>query len=294
MSFDDLYSGLVDDIIVGGYDYVDSVRGIGRRELFGVRLELDGGFNILTSKKMNIRNIVSELLWFMRGETGIVGLVEEGCGIWNDDAWSVYQRGGGTMGRDEWMSRLGEIVDGVAIGDLGPIYGAQWREQIIDAIWQIGNDPMNSGILINSWNVDDLGEMGLRPCHYACQFSVHDGMLDLMFQMRSCDVGLGLPYNICSYSILQEIICGVCGLTPGKLIMVGGKTHIYHNHLERIKRSTVYRGKMGKLAIRGCEKQVFGSKIDIRNFIHGLRVDDFEHVGYDCGPFVKLEMNATV
>jgi thymidylate synthase len=199
----------------------DDRTGVGTRSLFGERVVFDlrDGFPLLTTKKVNFKAVVAELLWMLRGQTNVKDLHEHGVHIW--DPWA---------GPD---------------GDLGPIYGAQWRrwecdgyfraDQIAEAQRLIREDPTSRRILVNSWNVGRLGMMKLPPCHFAFQFNVRDTTwLDCAVTMRSSDVLLGLPFNIAQYALLTELMAACCGLSPGKLTMSLGDTHIYRNHYDQM------------------------------------------------------------
>lgn len=201
--------------------------GTGTISIFGhqLRFNLAKGFPLLTTKKMysekggSLKSIIHELLWFLKGETNIKYLKENGVSIW-----------------DEWADENGE---------LGPVYGKQWRnwdngyigrvDQIKEVIEQIKCDPNSRRHLINAWNVTDVPYVKLPPCHYAFQFYVVNNKLSCIFNMRSTDTFLGLPFNIASYALLTMMVAQVCGLELGELIFSGADVHIYNNHLEQIK-----------------------------------------------------------
>lgn len=195
--------------------------GTGTISVFGhqMRFNLDDGFPLLTTKKLHLKSIIYELLWFLRGDTNVQYLQEHGVRIWN-----------------EWADENGE---------LGHIYGYQWRswpdyvggtiDQIQRAVDDIRNHPDSRRIVVNAWNVGDLDNMNLPPCHMFFQFYVADGRLSLQMYQRSADTFLGVPFNIASYALLLQMMAQVTGLKPGEFVHTTGDTHIYRNHLEQVK-----------------------------------------------------------
>ncbi|QED48323.1 thymidylate synthase [Cytobacillus dafuensis] len=195
--------------------------GTGTISTFGyqMRFDLQKGFPLLTTKKLHIRSIIHELLWFLQGDTNIKYLQDNGVRIWN-----------------EWADQD---------GNLGPVYGHQWRswtgadgktiDQISDLIKQIKTNPDSRRMIVNAWNVGDIEKMALPPCHCMFQFYVAEGKLSCQLYQRSADVFLGVPFNIASYALLTLMIAQVCDLEPGEFIHTFGDTHIYTNHLEQIK-----------------------------------------------------------
>lgn len=195
--------------------------GTGTISVFGhqMRFNLDDGFPLLTTKKLHLKSIIYELLWFLRGDTNVHYLQEHGVRIWN-----------------EWADENGE---------LGHIYGYQWRswpdyaggtiDQIQRAVDDIRNHPDSRRIVVNAWNVGDLDNMNLPPCHMFFQFYVADGRLSLQMYQRSADTFLGVPFNIASYALLLQMMAQVTGLKPGDFVHTTGDTHIYRNHLEQVK-----------------------------------------------------------
>jgi len=200
--------------------YKSDRTGTGTYSCFGyqMRFDLSKGFPLVTTKKVHIKSIIYELLWFLRGETNIKYLKEHNVSIWN-----------------EWADEHGE---------LGPVYGKQWRswegkdgqviDQISDAIKQIKNNPDSRRIIISAWNVADLPKMALMPCHTIFQFYVADGKLSCQLYQRSADVFLGVPFNIASYALLTLMIAQVCDLKPGDFVHTFGDVHIYSNHIEQV------------------------------------------------------------
>lgn len=212
------YLDLLQHIIDNGTRKSDRT-GTGTISCFGyqMRFDLQQGFPLVTTKKLHLKSIIYELLWFLKGDTNIQYLKEHGVGIW-----------------DEWAD---------AAGNLGPVYGRQWRswegadgttfDQIKDALHQIKNNPDSRRIIVNAWNVADLPKMALSPCHALFQFYVADGKLSCQLYQRSADVFLGVPFNIASYALLTMMMAQVCGLQPGEFIHTFGDVHLYSNHIEQ-------------------------------------------------------------
>lgn len=209
------YLSLMEEIIESGSSRQDRTE-TGVYSLFGkqMRFNLKAGFPLVTSKKLHLRSIIHELLWFLSGDTNIRYLKENGVSIWN-----------------EWADEN---------GDLGPVYGKQWRnwnciDQIANVIEQIKDNPNSRRLIVNAWNVSELDEMALPPCHLLFQFYVNDGNLSCHLYQRSADLFLGVPFNIASYSLLTHMIAHVTGLEVGDFIWTGGDVHLYSNHLEQAK-----------------------------------------------------------
>ncbi|MGC1443064.1 MAG: thymidylate synthase [Burkholderiaceae bacterium] len=193
--------------------------GTGTLSVFGyqMRFDLSDGFPMVTTKKLHLRSIVHELLWFLKGSTNIAYLKENGVSIW-----------------DEWADKNGE---------LGPVYGHQWRswpapngesiDQITEVVEQIRSNPDSRRLIVSAWNVADLPNMALAPCHAFFQFYVADGRLSCQLYQRSADIFLGVPFNIASYALLTEMVAHQCDLTPGEFVWTGGDCHLYSNHLEQ-------------------------------------------------------------
>lgn len=220
------YQNLIQHILTTGYD-TDDRTGTGTRAVFGTQLKFDlsEGFPAVTTKKLAWKACISELLWFMSGSTNVDDLRER-------------THGSRTEGKTIWDENYENqaIALGYSDGELGPVYGKQWRDfygvdQLHDIIDRIKNKPTDRRLIVSSWNVPEINKMALPPCHYGFQFNVSGSKLDLMFNMRSTDVFLGLPFNIASYAALLEIISKMTGLEPGILTYHGGNTHIYSNHI---------------------------------------------------------------
>ena len=237
--------------------------GTGTLSLFGpqLRFDLGAGFPLVTTKKIHLRSVVYELLWFLRGETNIAWLREHGVTIW-----------------DEWADEHGE---------LGPVYGKQWRawlagdgrtiDQISQAVDQLRRNPNSRRIMVSAWNVGELERMKLMPCHALFQFYVANGRLSCQLYQRSADVFLGVPFNIASYALLTHMFAQQCDLEPGELIWTGGDTHLYLNHLEQadlqLTRTPL---PLPRLAIRRRPGSIFE-----------YEYEDFEFVNYQHHAAIK-------
>ena len=238
--------------------------GTGTVSIFGhqMRFNLEEGFPLLTTKKVHLKSIIYELLWFLQGNTNAHWLQERGVRIWN-----------------EWADPV--------TGDLGHIYGYQWRswpdydggfiDQIQQAVDTIKNDPNCRRIIVSAWNVADIKNMNLPPCHAFFQFYVADGKLSLQLYQRSADCFLGVPFNIASYALLCMMMAQVCGLKPGEFIHTTGDTHIYLNHMEQVKLQLSREPrKLPKMIINPEVKNIFDFKYE-----------DFQLVDYDPWPAIK-------
>ena len=236
--------------------------GTGTISVFGhqMRFDLADGFPLLTTKKLHLKSIIYELLWFLRGDTNAHWLQERGVRIWN-----------------EWAN---------PDGDLGHIYGYQWRswpdykgghiDQIAQAVEQIKNNPDSRRIIVNAWNVGDLENMNLPPCHMFFQFYVAGGRLSLQMYQRSADTFLGVPFNIASYALLLQMMAQVCGLEAGEFIHTLGDTHIYTNHLEQVKLQLTRTPRpLPKMIINPDVKSIFDFKYE-----------DFQLEDYDPWPHI--------
>ncbi len=214
------YELLLADVFKNGTDKSDRT-GTGTRSVFGrqIRFDLNEGFPLVTTKKLHLRSIIHELLWFLKGDTNIKYLKDNGVSIW-----------------DEWADEK---------GDLGPVYGYQWRswpaangahiDQIADVLKTLKTNPDSRRIIVSAWNVGDLSKMALMPCHALFQFYVADGKLSCQLYQRSADLFLGVPFNIASYALLTLMIAQECGLKPGDFVHTFGDVHIYNNHFEQVE-----------------------------------------------------------
>jgi len=237
--------------------------GTGTTSCFGyqLRFNLQDGFPMVTTKKLHLKSIIYELLWFLNGDTNIQYLKEHGVKIW-----------------DEWADENGE---------LGPVYGKQWRswetkdgrviDQISDAVNTIKNNPDSRRIIVNAWNVGDLPDMALSPCHCLFQFYVADGRLSCQLYQRSADVFLGVPFNIASYALLTMMMAQVCGLQPGDFIHTFGDVHLYSNHMEQAKL---------QLSRQPFDLPVMKINPDVKD-IFSFKFEDFELVNYQHHAHIK-------
>jgi thymidylate synthase len=256
------YLDLLQHILENGNEKKDRT-GTGTLSTFGyqMRLNLEEGFPLLTTKKVHLKSVVYELLWLLRGDTNIRFLKENGVTIW-----------------DEWAD---------ANGDLGPVYGEQWRswkaadgrtiDQIGQAVEMIKKNPDSRRIMVSAWNVGDLDKMALMPCHAFFQFYVAGGRLSCQLYQRSADVFLGVPFNIASYSLLTLMMAQVTGLKPGEFIHTFGDVHIYLNHMEQVKLQLTRMPKLlPKMKLNPAVKDIFGFKFE-----------DFALENYDPWPAIK-------
>lgn len=256
------YLDLLNTIMTTGVDRGDRT-GTGTRSIFGhqMRFDLSQGFPLLTTKKLHLKSIIYELLWFLAGDTNARYLQEHGVRIWN-----------------EWAD---------PDGSLGHIYGYQWRswpdyrggsiDQITQAVNDIVNNPESRRIIVSAWNVGDLDNMNLPPCHAFFQFYVADGRLSLQLYQRSADCFLGVPFNIASYALLTMMMAQVTGLKPGDFIHTLGDTHIYHNHFDQVKLQLTREPRpLSRMVINPDVKSIFD-----------FRYEDFELRDYDPWPHIK-------
>lgn len=260
------YLDLLNRIMTEGVDRGDRT-GTGTRSVFGhqMRFNLDEGFPLLTTKKLHLRSIIYELLWFLRGDTNVKYLQDNGVRIWN-----------------EWAS---------PDGDLGHIYGYQWRswprydggfvDQISEAVETIKTNPESRRIIVSAWNVADLPNMNLPPCHAFFQFYVAHGRLSLQLYQRSADTFLGVPFNIASYSLLLMMMAQVTGLRAGDFIHTLGDTHIYHNHFDQVRE---------QLTRTPRALPVMTLNPDVKS-IFDFKYEDFQLSGYDPLPHIKAPIS---
>jgi len=241
--------------------------GTGTLSVFGyqMRFDLSQGFPILTTKRLHLKSVIYEMLWFLKGESNIKYLREHGVSIW-----------------DEWADDDGE---------LGPVYGVQWRkrktaegsviDQISQVIDQIKCDPNSRRLIVNAWNVGEIGKMALPPCHLLFQFYVGDGKLSCQFYQRSADVFLGVPFNISSYALLTMMVAQVCNLRVGDLIQNMGDTHLYLNHLEQAKI---------QLTREPYPLPIMVLNSDVAS-IYDFNYEDFGLLNYKSHPHIKAEIS---
>jgi len=241
----------------------DDRTGTGTVSVFGyqMRFDLGEGFPLVTTKKCHLRSIIHELLWFLKGDTNIKYLKDNGVSIW-----------------DEWADEN---------GDLGHVYGYQWRswptadgrhiDQISQVIEQINNNPDSRRIIVSAWNVGEVDDMALPPCHAFFQFYVADGKLSCQLYQRSADIFLGIPFNIASYALLTMMMAQVTGLKPGEFVHTLGDAHLYSNHLEQVEQ---------QLSRTPYPLPILNINPAIDN-LFGFSFDDFELVNYQCHPHIK-------
>lgn len=260
------YLDLLQSIFDNGIKKSDRT-GTGTLSIFGyqMRFDLSQGFPLLTTKRLHMKSVIYELLWFLRGDSNINFLREHGVSIW-----------------DEWADNNGE---------LGPVYGVQWRKwktaegSVIDQIsWvidQIKRDPNSRRLIVNAWNVGEIGKMALPPCHLLFQFYIGDGKLSCQFYQRSADVFLGVPFNITSYALLTMMVAQVCNLKVGDLIQNMGDTHLYLNHLDQAKIQLT--------------REPYPLPIMVLNpnvsSIFDFNFEDFELINYQSHPHIKAEIS---
>ena len=245
---DEQYRGLLAELVYNSIEKEDRT-GTGTLSRFGmqIRHDMSQGFPILTTKKIAWKTMVTELKWFLRGDTNIKYLVDNGCNIWNGDAYKKYADIECNPPHDHSLSQK-EFIDNIKnndafaenYGDLGPIYGKQWTDwngidQILNLVNSLKKNPNSRRLMVNAWNVSELHEMTLPPCHYGFQCYVADGKLSLMWNQRSVDTFLGLPFNIASYGLLLLLLCEETGYKPGELIGNLGDVHLYSNHIKQAK-----------------------------------------------------------
>ena len=300
-----IYLDLIERIKREGAKKTDRT-GTGTLSLLGhqMRFDLSKGFPLLTRKKLPIKAIVHELLWFLRGDTNLKYLADNNVHIWDEWPYKAYLIKNNISvpktGSDEWSTGIKEFVEKIKTdesfakeyGNLGPIYGYQWRnwpapngehiDQLKNVIEQIKKSPDSRRLIVSAWNVADIDEMakaGLPPCHCLFQFYVAEGKLSCQLYQRSCDTFLGVPFNIASYALLTMIIAQVTDLTPGEFVWTGGDTHLYLNHLEQadlqLSRTNDIR-PMPTMKINTEKKN-----------IEDFTIEDFELVGYNPHDAIK-------
>jgi len=260
------YLNLLNRILTEGTQKGDRT-GTGTLSIFGhqMRFDLRDGFPLLTTKKLHLKSIIYELLWFLRGDTNVRYLQEHGVRIWN-----------------EWADEN---------GDLGPVYGHQWRswpnyngghvDQIQDIVNALKNNPDSRRMIVSAWNVAEVDQMALPPCHCLFQFYVANSKLSLQLYQRSADTFLGVPFNIASYALLTMMMAQVCGLQPGDFIHTTGDTHLYLNHLEQAKEQL-------KRTPRTLPRMVINPNV---TSIFDFKYDDFTLEGYNPLPHIKAEVS---
>ena len=276
--------------------------GTGTKSVFGhqMRFDLSQGFPLLTTKKVFLKGIIHELLWFLNGDTNIKYLVDNGVHIWDNDAYRYYNElcvkaGVLPVAMEEFLRAAQEGIDspieGYKFGDLNHVYGYQWRswprpngdaiDQIQQAVDLIKNNPDSRRIIVSAWNVADVEKMALPPCHTLFQFYVADGKLSCMLYQRSADTFLGVPFNIASYALLTMMMAQVCGLEAGEFVHTLGDTHLYLNHFEQVEEQLSRTPRaLPKMRINPDVKSIFDFKYE-----------DFTLTDYEPYPIIKAPMS---
>jgi thymidylate synthase len=280
------YLDLLQHILDNGEDKTDRT-GTGTRSVFGYqfRFDLSKGFPLVTTKELHLKSIIYELLWFLKGDTNIKYLVDNGVGIWNDWPFASYKKSEDYQGETmkEFAQKIKdskEFAD--KYGELGPVYGRQWRnwngiDQISDLMTQLKNNPDSRRHIVSAWNPTEINNMALPPCHCLFQFYIANGKLSCQLYQRSADVFLGVPFNIASYALLTEMIAHVLGLKAGDFVHTFGDVHLYNNHFDQAKLQ-LSREPMP------LAKLSFGRKIDS---IFDFDFDDIIISDYQFHPKIK-------
>jgi thymidylate synthase len=299
------YLNTLKDILDHG-EKVPNRTGVDTLRLLGIthRYDFKDGFPLLTTKKVWLKGVVHELLWFLSGSTSIKHLIDNEVNIWNDDAWNYFKRnwkekvkGEPCPPKERWLELVKKGTSG--FGELGPVYGKQWRswteahpkantkgrhvwvDQIENLIDGLKNNPSSRRHILSAWNVADIDHMALPPCHLMSQFTISNGKLWCQMYQRSCDLFLGVPFNIASYSLLTYMIAQVCNLEPGGFIWTGHDVHIYENHIDAAKEQLTREPKEFPM---------------IQLNPHVSNIDDFKYeditvANYNPHPAIKAELN---
>lgn len=276
--------------------------GTGTKSVFGhqMRFDLSEGFPLLTTKKVFLKGVIHELLWFLAGDTNIGYLVRNGVHIWDNDAYRYYgelcaERGIKPVSREQFLAEAKQgnasEIEGYRYGDLNHVYGYQWRswprpdgraiDQISEVVDTIRRNPNSRRMLVSAWNVAEVEQMALPPCHVMFQFYVADGRLSCQLYQRSADTFLGVPFNIASYALLTMMIAQVCGLQPGDFVHTLGDTHLYLNHLDQAAEQLSREPrKLPTMRLNPDVKSIFD-----------FRYEDFTLEGYDPHPAIKAPMS---
>ena len=291
----DLLSTILKDGVVRG-----DRTGTGTKGIFGyqMRFNLAEGFPLLTTKKVFMKGVIHELLWFLRGDTNIKYLVDNGVHIWDSDAFRYYnelcvKHGVLPVDLDTFLSAAGveSPIEGYRFGDLNHVYGYQWRswpkangeviDQIARVVETLKTNPTSRRMIVSAWNVADVEDMALPPCHTMFQFFVAEGKLSCQLYQRSADTFLGVPFNIASYALLTMMIAKECGLEPGDFVHTLGDAHLYLNHLEQAHE------QLGREP-RTLPRMVLNP--DVKS-IFDYKYEDFTLEGYDPHPAIKAPLS---
>ena len=295
------YLDLLDKIMREGVVKGDRT-GTGTRSIFGhqMRFDLEEGFPLLTTKRVFLKGVIRELLWFLAGDTNIKYLVDNGVHIWDNDAYRYYnelcvRHGVLPVTEEAFLAAAREgtdsPIDGYAFGDLDHVYGYQWRswprpdgggiDQIRQVVDTIKRNPDSRRMIVSAWNVAEVEDMALPPCHVLFQFYVAEGRLSCQLYQRSADTFLGVPFNIASYALLTMMIAQECGLRAGEFVHTLGDTHLYLNHLEQAREQLSRTPRpLPRMRLNPDVKSVFD-----------FRYDDFTLEGYDPWPAIKAPMS---
>lgn len=286
-----VYLDLCKHVLENGQERMDRTQ-TGTKSVFGyqMRFNLQDGFPLLTTKRVHFASLAKELLWFISGDTNIQWLVQNKVRIWNEWPYASYKKSDAFHGEslETFASRIATDDDFAReYGDLGPVYGKQWRDfggvdQLSQAIDQIRNNPTSRRIIVSAWNPPYIEQMALPPCHAFMQFYVSDdGKLSLQLYQRSADIFLGVPFNIASYALLTHMIAKICNLEVGDFVHTLGDAHIYSDHYDVINEQLSREVRqLPKLVIHGNQKE-----------IDDFKYEDFELVGYDPHPAIKAKVS---
>ncbi len=295
-----VYEDLLRDILKNGV-HKDDRTGTGTTSVFGrqIRYDLSEGFPLITTKRVPFRLIAEELLWFLRGESNILSLVQKDVGIWSDWPYKKWLQSQGLEvprgDTQEWADGMKKFEQRLLsdptfaeeFGELGPVYGVQWRswpasdggsiDQIAHVVDQIKQRPDSRRLIVSAWNPAEVDQMALPPCHALFQFYVADGKLSCQLYQRSCDTFLGVPFNIASYALLLMMIAHQCDLEPGEFVWTGGDVHIYDNHREQVALQLSREARaLPTLKFKRKPESIFD-----------YTIDDFEVVGYKPHPGIS-------
>ena len=272
-TLDTKYKNLLSKVLEYGIKKRDRT-GTGTLSIFGetLRHNMEDGFPILTTKKVPFKTLSTELKWFLKGDTNIKYLLDNNCHIWDGDAYKQYAKVclydlDTPMSKDKFIDRVQNDPSFSHFGDLGPIYGRQWRnfngvDQLENLLLGLASDPEGRRHIVNAWNPEQLSIMTLPPCHYSFQCYVADGKLSLLWNQRSADLFLGVPFNISSYGLLLMLLCKETGFKPGWLIGNFGDVHLYSNHIEQAKLQ-ISRDSFSLPKLKINYSDIFGGEFDV-------------------------------